>query len=83
MRTRAQSTIEFTFAMVMVVLLIYGLIKTFRWVGMDFAQEAYMHEQANTFVHPFNCAPWALDCFSQTVEDNHRPQRLRAVTRNF
>ena len=36
----AQSTIEFTFAMVVVALLIYGLIKTFQWVGMDYAQKA-------------------------------------------
>ena len=35
--TKAQSTIEFTFAMVAIVFLIYGMVMVFRWAGMDLA----------------------------------------------
>ena len=83
MKKTAQSTIEFTFAMVLVALLIYGLIKTFRWVGMDYAQGAYVQRLENIYVHPAGCNPDGMNCFSEVPEDSHRPQRLRAVTRSF
>ena len=81
MKTKAQSTIEFTFAMVIVALLIYGLIKTFRWVGMDFAQSAYRQEQSNVFEHAPGCND--SSCFSVNAEGNVRKERLNAFTRNF
>lgn len=34
---KAQSTVEFTFAMVAVMFLIYGMVMMFRWAGMDLA----------------------------------------------
>ncbi|MBF0571207.1 MAG: hypothetical protein HQL12_04985 [Candidatus Omnitrophica bacterium] len=34
---KAQSTIEFTFAMIVVMFLIFGLVMVFRWTGMDLA----------------------------------------------
>ena len=40
----AQSTIEFTFAMVTVAVLIYGLIKVFQWTGMDYAEHSWDRE---------------------------------------
>ena len=36
-QTQAQSTVEFTFAMVAVMFLIYGMVMMFRWAGMDLA----------------------------------------------
>jgi hypothetical protein len=35
--TVGQSTIEFTFAMIVVVFLIYSMVRVFFWVGMDLA----------------------------------------------
>jgi hypothetical protein len=87
MNTKAQSTIEFTFAMVIVALLIYGLIKTFRWVGMDYAQSSYIQEQANVFVHGSGCDPTdpraISPCFSLNAESDGRKPRLSAFTRKF
>ena len=37
MNTKAQSTIEFTFAMIVIVFLIYGMVRVFSWAGMDLA----------------------------------------------
>ncbi len=34
---KAQSTIEFTFAMVAIIFLIFGMLRVFRWAGMDLA----------------------------------------------
>ncbi len=78
----AQSTIEFTFAMVAVALLIFSLVKTFRWVGMDYAQSAYLQEQSNIFVHNDKCEQRG-DCFSLNAENNTRGQRLGAFTRKY
>jgi len=40
----AQSTIEFTFCLVIVVLLAYGVMKAFRWVGLDLAERRATHD---------------------------------------
>jgi len=45
---KAQSTIEFTFAMVAIMFLIYGMVHVFRWVGMDLAQRRYSQDKAIT-----------------------------------
>lgn len=34
---KAQSTVEFTFGVVVVAFLIYGMVMIFRWAGMDLA----------------------------------------------
>lgn len=44
MMKKAQSTIEFTFAMVVIVFLIYGMVRVFRWAGMDLAQRRYAQD---------------------------------------
>ncbi len=69
MTKRAQSTSEFTFAMIAVLFLLYGLIQVFRWVGMDIASRQYEHEtQRNAFNDPAK----------QLNPDFYRPERLNA-----
>ena len=68
---RAQSTLEFTFAMVVIALLIFGLIKVFRWVGLDYAQKAYLQQREIV-----------IDGSGQ-FQTEARRQRLDAVTRKF
>jgi len=46
--TKAQSTIEFTFAMIVVAFLIYGMVRVFRWVGMDLAQRRVAQDSSLT-----------------------------------
>ena len=46
--TKAQSTIEFTFAMIAIMFLIYGMVMVFRWAGMDLAQRRYAQDAALT-----------------------------------
>jgi len=46
--TRAQSTIEFTFAMTVIMFLIFGMVKAFRWAGMDLAQRRYVQDHSVT-----------------------------------
>ena len=41
---RAQSIIEFTFTMVAMMLLFFGLVRVFRWAGMDLADRRYQHD---------------------------------------
>lgn len=48
MKREAQSTIEFTFAMVVIMFIIYGLVQVFRWAGMDLANRRVMQDNAMT-----------------------------------
>jgi hypothetical protein len=48
-KTTAQSTLEFTFAMIVIMFLIYSMVKVFRWAGMDLAQRRWL--QDNTIVN--------------------------------
>ena len=43
---KAQSTIEFTFAMVAIMFLIYGMIQIFRWAGMDLANRRVIQDSS-------------------------------------
>jgi hypothetical protein len=49
MMKKAQSTIEFTFAMVVVVFLIYGMVMVFRWAGMDLANRRISQDNSLTY----------------------------------
>lgn len=69
---KGQATIEFTFAMVIVALLIYGLISIFRWVGMDYAQRSYIRQNSTIFQK-----------YTANIMDDGRAQRLVAYTHNF
>jgi len=43
---RGQSTIEFVFAMIAAMFLLYGMVQVFRWVGMDIAQRRWASDAA-------------------------------------
>jgi len=45
---KAQSTIEFTFAMVVILFLIYSMVQVFRWAGMDLANRRLMQDNQMT-----------------------------------
>ncbi len=74
---KGQSTIEFTFAMVVCALLIYGLLQIFRWVGMDYAERAWTI--ANKALVDKSPNPTE----QQLNKDVYRSKRLNAFTRNF
>jgi hypothetical protein len=44
----AQSTLEFTFAMIAVIFLIYAMVQLFRWAGMDLANRRVLMDQGIT-----------------------------------
>lgn len=45
---KAQSTLEFTFAAIAVIFLIYGMVMVFRWTGMDLAQRRFAQDSSIT-----------------------------------
>ena len=44
-RSPAQVSIEFTFCMIIIVMLMYGIVKAFRWAGMDLAERRAANDQ--------------------------------------
>jgi len=48
MNTKAQSTIEFTFAVIVILFLVYGMVQVFRWAGLDLAQRRYSQDTSIT-----------------------------------
>ncbi len=47
-KIQAQVTIEFTFSMMITLLLIVGMIKVFTWTGRDLADRIHAHEEILT-----------------------------------
>jgi hypothetical protein len=43
-----QATIEFTFAMIVTLMLVFALLMVFRWVGLDLAERRAAHERLLT-----------------------------------
>jgi len=58
MTMKAQSTLEFVFAMIAAMFLLYGMVQVFRWVGMDMAQRRWASD-AGVVYHPsrINASP--------------------------
>ena len=46
--TKAQSTIEFTCAMIVIVFLMFGLVMVLRWAGMDLANRRVTQDYSLT-----------------------------------
>lgn len=51
---KGQSTIEFTFAMMVTLILVVALLLVFKWVGMDYANRRFTHDQtlSNDLLRP-------------------------------
>ena len=97
MSGRAQSTIEFTFAMIIVLLLVFGLIRIFRWAGMDLAERRWAYDKAMANDPNFVKESMTLDNLSnvgvgtagtgtaqaqEMIPDAYRPKRINAFFRN-
>ncbi len=74
----SQATIEFTFAMVVIAILIYGLLRIFSWVGMDNAERAWTAAHA-----PLVQQSDVVSLEQQLNKDVYRSKRLNAFTRKF
>jgi hypothetical protein len=66
MMKKAQSTIEFTFAMIAIMFLAYGMVMVFRWAGMDLAQRRYAQDTSLTNLNTTNCTNSSFSGFSLT-----------------
>ena len=72
MKTKAQSTIETTFVMIAICLLAFGMVRIFRWAGMDLAERRYAHEKALTT---------GTDVEQQLANEFYRPKRINGAKR--
>ena len=45
---QGQSTIEFTFAMMVTLILVYALVMVLRWAGLDLAERRFAHDKLLT-----------------------------------
>ena len=44
LKKKAQVMLEFTFCMIILFLMMYGIVMVFRWVGLDLGQRQQAHE---------------------------------------
>lgn len=70
--TQAQAILEFTFAMMVAVLLLMGMIQVIAWTGKDLAQRRLSHEQ--TLVND-------VDVLEQTREQFHYAEPISSAVR--
>lgn len=68
-----QSLVEFTFAMIVVAFLIYGMIRIFWWAGRDLAMRSWTHD--NTLM----TLPASHNPADQLRADFYRVQPMGAV----
>lgn len=69
---KAQSIIEFTFAMVIMALLIFGLVRTFQWAGLVLADHRFEHDYSLTL---------SQDPLEQLSVNYYTPRRIDGVFR--
>ena len=78
---RAQAVIEFTFAMILVLLMVYALMSIFRWNGVSLAERRIAHENAliAPIVEGFQDTQNALGPQKQIDPYFYKPKKVRAV----
>ena len=74
-KNRGQSTIEFTFAMIITLVLVYALFMVFRWAGLDLAERRFTHERLLTNE--------SLRPEQQLNPDFYKPRKLDAIFRQY
>lgn len=74
-REQGQATIEFTFAIMLTLIMTLALFMVFRWVGLDLANRRYSHEKllTNDSLRPEQ----------QLNPDFYRPRKIDAAFRQF
>ena len=70
-----QSMVEFTFAMMATLILIFALLMVFRWAGMDLAERRFAHEDLLT--------DNTLRPEQQLNPDFFKPRKIGAAFRGF
>ena len=75
LKNNGQSTIEFTFAMMVTLILVFALFMVFRWVGLDLANRRFTHDRTLTND--------ALRPEQQLTPDFYKPRKLDAAFRGF
>ena len=87
MKMRGQSTIEFTFTLVAIAFLSYGLVQIFRWTGMDLAERRFAHDQVllnADYRQQHGMEDPNLDEMErQLTPDFYRPKQMQAVNPNW
>jgi hypothetical protein len=73
MRKNAQSTMEFTFVLIVIFFMVYGLIRVFRWGGMDLAERRWAHDTT--------LSNESLPMENRLAPDFYRPKRINSVFR--
>lgn len=70
-----QSTIEFTFAMMVTLILVLALFLVFRWVGLDYADRRFTHDRilSNNSLRPEQ----------QLIPEFYRPRKIDASYRGL
>ena len=72
---RGQSTIEFTFAMTVALIMLFALLMVFRWVGLDLADRRFTHDRT--------LSNFALRPEQQLNPDFYKPRKIDAAYRGF
>lgn len=72
---QGQSTIEFTFAMTVTLIMTFALFMVFRWVGLDLADRRFTHEKT--------LSDDALRPEQQLNPDFYKPRKIDAAFRGF
>ncbi len=74
-RKQGQATIEFTFAIMLTLIMTLALFMVFRWVGLDLANRRHSHEKLLTNE--------SLRPEQQLNPDFYRPRKIDAAFRQF
>ena len=69
---KAQSTIEMTFVMIAICLLAFGMVRIFRWIGMDLGERRWTQENSLTTGN---------DVIQQLNPDFYRTKRMNSAVK--
>lgn len=78
-KKNAQAVIEFTFGMILVLLMVYALMSIFRWNGVSLAERRMAHENVLIANVEYNFGSAGSSPEKQIDPYFHRSKKVRAV----
>ena len=82
-RNSAQVIVEFTFSLIMVLLILYGIVKVIRWSGVSLADRRIEHDRILNTNVPDNFPTFAQGPLRQVYPDFYNVKDMNLIFNNW
>ena len=80
---KGQAVIEFTFCMIIILLLFFGCVMAFRWAGVSLAERRAAHDKTIKANLPDNWPDFSASALRQVDKDFYKNNSMNLIFRKW